>query len=229
MKTLNQIVSILNDFANAHQQVNSFGSGQLEDFATSGVTEYPTMWVDFEPSQVDAQIFSNIFRIYLADRQDKGQFNQNHCLSDMQLVALDLIAYLKDPIVFYNIRLQDNITLNPFFEGKFDDEIVGVYFDITFNTAFLEDRCHIPFTSGFTPTNYDSSQMTTIDKEVPSGTLNGVNTIFTLLYPPHSGTEYVYLNGQLLSNGTDYTINGNIITFVNAPFATDKIYVSYRF
>ena len=178
MRSLNQIVSILNSFATAHQQVNSFGSGQLEDFATSGVTEYPAMWVDFEPSTVDEQTFQNVFRVYIADRQDKGQFNLNKVLSDTQLISLDLLAYLKDPITYYNMVLQNGITITPFFESKFDDELVGVYFDVVLQMAWQEDRCQIPFVTGFVPSTYNSSQMTTIDKEVPSGTKNDVNTVF---------------------------------------------------
>ncbi len=65
--------------------------------------------------------------------------------------------------------------------------------------------------------------------EVPSGTLNGTNTNFTLASAPASGTEKVYLNGlrQNVGSGNDYTISTNTITFATAPVSTDVILVDY--
>lgn len=69
-----------------------------------------------------------------------------------------------------------------------------------------------------------------VSKEVPSGAINGVNATFTLANVPVSGSEEVYLNGQLQVPGAaeDYTISGAAITFVTAPLAGESIRVSYR-
>lgn len=66
------------------------------------------------------------------------------------------------------------------------------------------------------------------DKESPSGTINGTNTVFTLASTPVPGSEHVYLNGNLQRLTTDYTISGKTITFVNPPLVGDTIRVSYR-
>jgi len=68
-----------------------------------------------------------------------------------------------------------------------------------------------------------------VTRETPAGTQDGVNTDFTLANTPLTGTEEVYLNGQLLDSGAgnDYTISGDTITFANAPVAQDKIRVTY--
>jgi len=65
--------------------------------------------------------------------------------------------------------------------------------------------------------------------EVPSGTINGTNTVFTLAAAPVANSEAVYLNGvrQRRGAGLDYTISGNTITFVVAPQAGDSILVDY--
>lgn len=68
-----------------------------------------------------------------------------------------------------------------------------------------------------------------VTREVPSGTINGSNTVFTLANTPVAGTECVFLNG-LLQNvgvGNDYTISGATITFVTAPDAGSVILVNY--
>lgn len=69
-----------------------------------------------------------------------------------------------------------------------------------------------------------------VDKETPSGTINGSNTAFTLANTPVAGSEHVYLNGLLQESGAgnDYTISTNTITMLTAPISGDKIRVSYR-
>lgn len=66
-------------------------------------------------------------------------------------------------------------------------------------------------------------------REIPSGAVNGVNTVFTLAFTPVLGKETVYLNGlqQDVGAANDYTISGPVITFMVAPEVTDKIRVSY--
>jgi hypothetical protein len=77
--------------------------------------------------------------------------------------------------------------------------------------------------NGLTATNF-------VDKEVPTGAINGSNTSFTLANTPTSGTEHVYLNGLLQESGAgnDYTITANTITFIIAPLTGEKIRVTYR-
>jgi len=81
----------------------------------------------------------------------------------------------------------------------------------------------IPTTAGLSNTNF-------VDKEIPSGSINGSNTTFVLANTPVSGSEHIYLNGLLqeLGGGNDYTISGGNITFVVAPLTGEKIRVSYR-
>ena len=66
------------------------------------------------------------------------------------------------------------------------------------------------------------------EREVPSGTVNGVNTSFTLSSLPHSAKAVdVYINGLLQRLTTDYTISGSIVSFVIAPSSGQVVYVSY--
>ena len=69
-----------------------------------------------------------------------------------------------------------------------------------------------------------------ITRETPAGTLNGVNTIFTVASTPIVGSEEVFLNGLLQEPGAgnDYTISGATITYLAAPVSTDRLRVNYR-
>lgn len=81
----------------------------------------------------------------------------------------------------------------------------------------------IPTTSGLSNTNF-------VDKEIPSGSINGSNTAFTLANIPILGSEHVYLNGMLQESGAgnDYTISGASITMLSAPLTGEKLRISYR-
>jgi hypothetical protein len=66
-------------------------------------------------------------------------------------------------------------------------------------------------TSGSTPNPVYSYT----DGEVPFGNVNGINKKFTLINAPCS--LFLYYNGALLTQGTDYTVIGNTITYNFAP------------
>lgn len=69
-----------------------------------------------------------------------------------------------------------------------------------------------------------------VDKEIPSGSINGSNTTFTLANTPVAGSEHVFLNGILQESGAgnDYTISGATITMLTAPLTGEKLRVTYR-
>jgi len=69
-----------------------------------------------------------------------------------------------------------------------------------------------------------------IDREVPSGIINGTNRLFILTQTPEVQSEHLFLNGLLQDPGDDedYLISGNTITFVDAPLEGSRIRCSYR-
>jgi hypothetical protein len=70
-----------------------------------------------------------------------------------------------------------------------------------------------------------------VDGETPTGSVNGVNTSFTLVQSPNpAGSLAVYRNGMRIRSGLDYTSTGNSITFSSGyvPQIGDVIQCSYR-
>jgi hypothetical protein len=64
----------------------------------------------------------------------------------------------------------------------------------------------------------------------PVGQMNGENLVFSLDHEPADKNAFMlWLNGQLMSYGFDYSINGQEITFINSipPESADKIRVMY--
>jgi len=116
---------------------------------------------------------------------------------------------------------------------------------ITANRALASDSNGLPVASTTTDTELGyvhgvtsaiQTQLNTklaasnfVVREVPSGSINGSNTSFTLANTPTSGTEMVFLNGLLQESGAgnDYTISGGTITYLAAPSTGDSLLVSY--
>lgn len=65
--------------------------------------------------------------------------------------------------------------------------------------------------------------------EVPSGTINGSNTAFTLSSTPvASASVCIFLDGIAQQNGTDYTVSGTSITFLFAPATGSVMWAVYN-
>jgi hypothetical protein len=69
-----------------------------------------------------------------------------------------------------------------------------------------------------------------VDEETPLGTLDGLNTNFTLVnVPVPARSLHLYMNGLRLSSAGDYSLSGAGITFVAAPHASSVLLADYRF
>ncbi len=65
--------------------------------------------------------------------------------------------------------------------------------------------------------------------EVPSGTVNGSNTAFTLSQVPADTDDLIIsVNGAVTRNGTDFTLAGNAITFTIAPETGWTLFSHYQ-
>lgn len=197
MVTLNQVIKNLNKIANAHYQISSFGNGSIQEFATSGTTNYPAMWVDYEPSQIQGNAYLHALRIYVADRLIKGKKNELELFSDIQQICLDIIAQVSSPIYGWKL-LSDNITLNPFSEPRFDDEDAGYYFDISLRVPFTYDTCQIPFNQSIV--NVGTSNLVTI--------INQNGDVITTL---KGGETYTVIQVSAIDGGLSNTTYTNSI------------------
>lgn len=68
-----------------------------------------------------------------------------------------------------------------------------------------------------------------IDDETPSGTIDGVNTIFNIAKTPRAGSLKTYKDGSRQRVTEDYTFLGKTITFTIAPQVGEILLVDYRY
>ena len=69
------------------------------------------------------------------------------------------------------------------------------------------------------------------DQEVPAGSVNGSNTVFTLAQAPSPAASLeLHRNGVLMKNGIDYSLTNSTITFgsLSVPQSGDLLLASYR-
>ena len=70
-----------------------------------------------------------------------------------------------------------------------------------------------------------------VENEVPSGTVNGSNTAFTITHQPTEPMAVeVFLDGIRQRYTTDFTVGGTLnktITFTTAPVTDQIVWVSY--
>lgn len=156
MYTLNQLVSSevgdLKKIADAHTQINSYGFGDPWEFAASGVTHYPAMFVVLNPAAVPTKVVEYNVSILFMDIPHRDESNETEVLSDMILVASDVYAQLQHPD--YSFTVGGLPTYEPFTENL-GDLVAGIKMDITIRAPFENDRCAIPADEITITTNTD--------------------------------------------------------------------------
>jgi hypothetical protein len=93
-------------------------------------------------------------------------------------------------------------------------------------TSPVQDMSFSQFVEQPFPTQVGVNDL--INNEIPSGQINGVNTLFTTIYPFKGSSLNVYLNGAKLMLGIDFTLNiPQQFTLVVAPTSGDFLRCSY--
>jgi hypothetical protein len=218
MQTVNQILSQFLDIASAHRQINSFGFGEIQDYATSGTTNYPAMWVDIGDCSIggneDEQSLytQQSYTVWIIDRLQKGKGNLEDVFSDTQQIVLDVIAQLNKSGYEFVVDIGNQLT--PIFDKFHDDELAGFSFNLVIKQNYDRDRCAIPFAYQPIPnTEQNPGSGTTVNTTyVPSTrtlTINGVeydlsqNRTWTI--STGSGTVTSVSALTLGTSGTDLT------------------------
>ena len=66
-----------------------------------------------------------------------------------------------------------------------------------------------------------------IFNEIPSGAINGINSIFNTNFLLVPDTEVVFINGQKQKKPDDYNISGQTITFTFSPGVSESVAINY--
>lgn len=141
--TLNQVIKkLLKPIAEDHLQINDFGFGDLDKYATSGTIKYPIAWVLVNNIPLEKSEMNFNLSLVFADLIKDDESNTLEVQSDMIEVAADFAA----KIIYHNnenIEADTSFTLKPFTE-RFQDLTAGVVMDITIKVTRALSDCNVP-------------------------------------------------------------------------------------
>lgn len=152
MLTYQRIIKESENFANLHNQINSFGNGDLWEVIERNKLQdfvYPLLWLQDGTSTIqDKQLIFN-FNVLAVDQVLNGEENENFVKSSMHQILLDYLAYFDQ--TFLNdiegnrikFKIQRTSTLTSFTE-RFNDTLTGWNMSVAFTTPFIYNKCNIP-------------------------------------------------------------------------------------
>lgn len=138
--TLNQIIAQITSYGTSHPQINTVYFGDFADKLDDEDVVYPAMFFDVDGGQFLAKQLSFTFSIYLLDRH-LVETDALEVLSDMSLVAEDIVARLRTPSNEWITADNINVT---FFREAEPDYLAGVRLDVGITLPSINNRCQIP-------------------------------------------------------------------------------------
>jgi len=139
--TLNQIVKRITTYANNHEQIKFVFFGDVWDRLSNGEVTYPSMFFNLTNATLLAKQIEYNFSLYFMDRMLMEESNETEVLSDMTLIAQDIIAELRSPTEEWIVGDNANIT---FYTESDPDYLAGIKIDITLRLSSLNNTCQIP-------------------------------------------------------------------------------------
>lgn len=138
-----QIIEDLKEIARAHEQINSYGFGELEQITMDVETEkeplYTKMYVIPDTTVLNQNQLTYNFKIIILDRINNDLSNQRNVMSDTLEIIKDVftILYLSE------YESEWNATIDPFIE-RFETILGGWTMNITITQPFDYNRCDLP-------------------------------------------------------------------------------------
>ena len=142
-RTLNQVNELLEGIATAHQQINSYGIGDLWEIVANGAVTYPLMFTVVNQSNLNGKQLNLNISLLFMDLVHKDESNELDVSSDMLQIGTDVIAQLRSPIYEDWFLVGDSVSLDDFTE-RFNDEVTGWKVDLTLQISEQFNLCALP-------------------------------------------------------------------------------------
>ena len=144
--TFKKLIDKLEEFANRHPNINSFGFGNLVEFGKdvdNTTPLYPLLFVVPQSVLYNEGLTTYGLQIFLADKLNDDNEGAVSIVSEMSLISKDLLATFKlNPDFMYLADFDFPITSAPFLE-RFNDVLAGVSSNINFNVSDYLDICQL--------------------------------------------------------------------------------------
>ena len=212
MAHINQIFTIIEDYAAAHSQINTVIFGAASEIDNSDV-DGVLLWYDVTGGTVEETVYNYTFDLYFLDVLNPDNSNTKDVLNDTHLIALDMAASIQGYSGTVEFDLPSNLTINPV-EHKYTSDYAGHSLSFTIQVPTQWDTCQIPTRTSSTPTPqpvftvYDNN-----DASVGTVTGDSLQVIATDTNGDEINATYTLTNGVLtLSN---IQTSATMIAFTN--------------
>lgn len=141
MQSLKQFIDTFIEVSEAHNLVNSAGTGENADIAVTGSDLYPRVWLD-QPFTVTVSkgIQENNLRFYVLDYENDPTLWNDRISSAMQ-IGQEIVTYLR--LNYKNtFFIDDTYNITTFTEFS-DDSLCGCLFEVTVTSAINVNRCDV--------------------------------------------------------------------------------------
>jgi len=148
-KSLKLVLDKFEEFATLHEQIKSYGFGEIQQLTMDIITQQEPKYIRFYILMDNAKIHSgnlNVsFKIIICDRLEEDISNREDVLNDTMEIAKDFFAklYLSD------WEAQWNTSCEPFLEW-YESNLAGWAISINFTEKMDYNRCVLPV-SNFSP------------------------------------------------------------------------------
>ena len=144
--TFKKLIDKLEEFANRHPNINSFGFGNLVEFGKdvdNTAPLYPVLFVVPQTINYNEGLTEYGLQIFLADRLNDDNDGSVSIVSEMSLISKDLLGIFKlNEDFMYLADFDFPITATPFLE-RFNDVVAGVSTTINFRVSDYLDVCQL--------------------------------------------------------------------------------------
>ncbi len=141
--TYYQIIQDLKGLSQAHEQINSFGFGDITqltmDVETKQSPVYTKLYVVPNDTILDQNQLTYNFQIIVADRLKDDYSNQRDVMNDTLEIMKDVFTFL----YLSEYESEWDATVEPFLE-RFEDVLAGWTMSLTLTQPFDYNRCNVP-------------------------------------------------------------------------------------
>jgi len=141
--TYYQIIQDLKSLSVAHEQINSFGFGDITqltmDIETKQSPIYTKLYIVPNDTVLDQNQLTYNFQVIVADRLKDDYSNQRDVMNDTLEIMKDVFTFL----YLSEYESEWNATVEPFLE-RFEDVLAGWTMSLTLTQPFDYNRCNVP-------------------------------------------------------------------------------------
>lgn len=141
--TYYQIIDDLKQLAQAHEQINSFGFGDINqltmDIETKQSPIYTKLYIIPNDTILDQNQLTYNLQVIVADRLKDDYSNQRDVMNDTLEIMKDVFTFL----YLSEYESEWDATVEPFLE-RFEDVLAGWTMSLTLTQPFDYNRCNVP-------------------------------------------------------------------------------------